>query len=434
MMLKLKKYFHILIAYLSYWFYGRPSRKLVVIGVTGTKGKSTTCRLITSVLEGGGFKTGMLSTVEFQIGEKRWKNDKKMTMLGKGQIQKLLREMVKENCTHVVIETSSEGILQNRHLGMNYDVAVFTNLGVEHAERHGGYENLRSDKGKMFSSLSKSSRKKINGKKVEKIIVVNGDDSEAEYFLKFNADKKISYGFDANEFNGVEKIIGQYILDDDQSLKVGSTIFKINILGKFNLYNGLAAIAAGKIFGLSDEQISNGLKSVRLVEGRMEFVDAGQNFRVVVDYAHEPMSLTALFSSLRKLVNGRIIAVVGSDGGGRDKQKRSKMGKIAGEMADVVVVTDVNCYDEDPFQIAEMLAGGAREVGKMDGKDLFVEVDRAVAFDVAFSKAEKGDIVAITAKGTEPYIAIAKGQKIPWDDRKVARAILEEKYVIGETL
>src|SRR3989339_616452 len=154
----LKKIIHFLLAWFAYWFYGRPSRKLLVIGVTGTKGKSTTCRLIASVLEAGGHKIGMLSTVEFQIGEKRWLNNKKMTMLGRGQIQKMLREMVKAGCKYAVVETSSEGILQYRHVGLNYDIAVFTNLGTEHSERHGGFENLKRDKGKIFAGLANTTK------------------------------------------------------------------------------------------------------------------------------------------------------------------------------------------------------------------------------------------------------------------------------------
>lgn len=425
----LKKIFHKFIAWFAYWFYGRPSRHLVVIGVTGTKGKSTTCRLIASVLEKGGYKVGLLSTVEFQIGEKRWLNDKKMTMLGKGQIQRMLREMVDSGCTHVVVETSSEGILQYRHYGLNYDVAVFTNLGPEHAERHGGYENLKMDKGKLFASLKKSFKKEINGKSVEKVIVVNGDDVEAKYYLSFWADKKFAFTFENKVYDGVEVVKAIKTESDDQMFMIEQDEFRLKIPGAFNLYNGLAAAVVGKLFGFSSKQISDGLASVDLVPGRMEFIELGQLFKVVVDYAHEPMSLAALFSALRKMTKGRIIGVIGSDGGGRDKLKRAKMGKVSGELAEILVITDVNCYDEDPKEIAEMLAIGARESGKIDGKDLFVEIDREKGIEKAMNLAQPGDIVAITAKGTEPYIGVAGGKKIAWDDREVAKKIISEKYV-----
>lgn len=426
-----KKIKHYLIAVAAYWWYGRPSRKLIVVGVTGTKGKSTTCRLVASVLEAGGYKVGMLSTVEFQVGEKRWANDKKMTMLGLGQIQKMLREMVRVGCQYAVIETSSEGILQYRHYGLNYDIAVFTNLGTEHSERHGGFENLKQDKGKMFAALA-SRRKKLFGKKISKVIIANVDDQHSEYYLNFSADEKWGFGLGVNKAEGSKShtLVGKIVGNDSgrSQFVVGGENYSLNIIGDFNVYNAMAAVAVGKSQGLSPIQISTGLMNVKQVEGRMEFIDCGQPFKVVVDYAHEPLSLTALFKTLKDLVakdSGRVIAVVGSDGGGRDVSKRGKMGAVAGELADIVVVTDVNCFDEDPKAIAEMLAVGAREVGKIEGKDLFVEVDRRKGIELAIKLALPGDVVVVTAKGTEPCIVVAGGKRLPWDDRVVAKEILQ---------
>ncbi|MEK7625602.1 MAG: UDP-N-acetylmuramyl-tripeptide synthetase [Patescibacteria group bacterium] len=427
---KIKRLFHFILAFVAYWFYGRPSRKLVVIGVTGTKGKSTTSRFIAEVLEAAVYKVGLLSTVEFQIGEERWLNDRKMTMLGRGQIQSMLRKMVNKKCTHVVVETSSEGILQYRHYGLNYDVAVFTNLGTEHSERHGGYENLRSDKGQMFASLTLGKRKKVKGKIIPKVIVANGDDKEARFFLSYPADRKYLFTFNPDHpaVENVEIVTGR-IESKHHGFVVGNEMYKLSLLGKFNCENALAAVVVGKSFGIDPGQIADGLLKVELVPGRMEFIDEGQLFKVVVDYAHEPMSLTALFSTLRSLTTGKLIAVVGSDGGGRDKQKRERMGEIAGQMADIVVITDVNCYDENPTEIAEMLAKGARAAGKMDGNDLFIQVNRREAMKAAFAMARQGDIVVVTAKGTEPYIGVANGKRIPWDDRKVSRELIREAYV-----
>lgn len=412
----------------AYWFYGRPSRKLIVVGVTGTKGKSTTCRFVASVLESGGFKVGLLSTVEFQIGEKRWLNDKKMTMLGLGQIQKMLRQMVKAGCQYAVVETSSEGIMQYRHYGLNYDVTVFTNLGTEHSERHGGFENLKQAKGKLFAGLM-SYRKKFAGKNINKVSIANVDDKHAEFFLNFPADEKWGFGLTESAFKE-KNIIGKIESVDDgrPTFTVGEEKYSLNIIGDFNVYNALAAIVVGKSQGLNPTQIALGLKNVKQVEGRMEFVDCGQPFKVVVDYAHEPLSFTALFKTLKNLIakdNGKVIAVIGSDGGGRDVGKRGKMGQVAGEIADVVVVTDVNCFDEDPHAIAEMLAVGARAAGKIDGKDLFIEVDRRKGIELAIKLARPGDAVAITAKGTEPCMVVAGGKRLPWDDRAVAREILQ---------
>ena len=453
-MSKLKKIIHFILAYSAYWRYGRPARKLIVVGVTGTKGKTTTSRLIASVLQAGGNKVGLLSTVEFQIGEKRWLNDKKMTMLGRGQIQKLLKEMVEAGCKYVVVETSSEGILQYRHIGLLYDISVFTNLGTEHQERHGGFENLRRDKGKIFAQLKNSANKIIDGVKIPKIIIANTDDKNADYYLQFKADEKwsfnviprtkeesLSQSIDGQRSFGVltpqddRRVIGKNITSDETGVNFEAQEhkFRLNILGEFNVYNALAAIAVGQSQGISMDKIAAGLSSVKLVEGRMEIVEVGpdsarastgkQNFKVIVDYAHEPMSLTELFTSLRHMAgkDGKIIAVVGSDGGGRDKGKRTKMGEISGRLADMTVISDVNCYDEDPKEIAEMLAVGARQAGRKDGVDLFIIVDRREGIAKAVSLARAGDIVVITAKGTEPFIGMANGKKIPWDDRRVAR-------------
>ncbi len=427
---KIKKIIHFLLAVIAYWWYGRPARKLIVVGVTGTKGKTTASRLVASVLESGGNKVGLLSTVEFQIADKRWLNDKKMTMLGRGQIQIMLRDMVRAGCKYVVVETSSEGILQYRHVGLLYDIVVFTNLGTEHHERHGGFENLRRDKGKIFAQLMDTKNKIFNGVKAPKIIIANTDDKNADYYLQFKADEKLVYGLVRSSQFAVPSIIGSNVSSDNGGVnfEANDYKFRLNIIGEFNVYNALAAIAVGQSQNISIENIANGLASVKLVEGRMESVEAGQDFKVIVDYAHEPMSFTELFHSLRKMVGAdhKIIAVVGSDGGGRDKGKREKMGEITGRLADIAVISDVNCYDEDPAEIAEMLAKGARFAGRKDNTDLFVVVDRREGIKKAISLARTGDVVVITAKGTEPFIGVANGQKIPWDDRRVAKEILEE--------
>lgn len=422
-----KSIYHYIVAILAYVYYGRPAKKLIVVGITGTKGKSSTARFIAEVLRAGGNKVGLLSTVEFQIADKRVLNDKKMTMLGRGQIQKMLRDMVLSGCRYAVVETSSEGILQFRHIGINYDVCVFTNLGTEHSERHGGFENLRRDKGKIFSGLMKQKNKIIDGHKVEKIIVANLDDNNAQYFLKFNADKKITFGF-----TRPADIFGKIISSDENGtvMECGGAEYKIFIPGMFNAYNALASVAVGRAFDIYDADIAKGIAGVKLIEGRMESIDVGQPFKVLVDYAHEPMSLTELFKTARQMVGtqNKIIAVIGSDGGGRDKAKREEMGNVAGRLCDIVVITDVNCFDEDPDEIIKMLAVGAIKAGKSEGKELFLETDRREGVSRAINLAKPGDIVLITAKGTEPCMVFANGRKIPWNDRRVAKEILQSIY------
>src|SRR3989344_224563 len=427
----MRKLVHFLRAWLAYWRYSRPARKLVVIGITGTKGKSATCRFVASALEAGGHKVGLLSTVEFQIGDKRWLNDRKMTMLGRGEIQKMLKDMVRAGCDYAVIETSSEGILQYRHYGLCYDVAVFTNLGTEHSERHGGFEKLKEDKGKMFAALN-FCHKKINGQKIKKVIVANVDDSHSEYYLNFPTDEKWGYGVEVKNNNGVEEhktlsACSISLKENGSEYFVANQKYILNLPGQFNIYNSLAATAVAFSQGITPDQVTTGLEKVTLIPGRMEMIEEGQNFKVIVDYSHEPMRLTELFTTLRQMVGGhKIIALVGYDGGGRDVGKREKMGEIAGKLADTVIITDVNCFDEDPVQIAEMLAKGARKAGKKDDLDLLIEVDRRKAIALGLSKAKPGDVVVITAKGTEPIIAIAGGERIPWDDRVVAREELKK--------
>lgn len=391
------KIYHRLLANLGAFLYGYPSIKMVVIGVTGTKGKSTTSYFIAKILEEAGYKAGLTSTALFKIGEKEWLNKTKMTMLGRFALQKLLKNMVEAGCKYVVVETSSEGILQSRHIGIDYDVAVFTNLTPEHLESHGGFENYKKAKGELFKQLSKSVRKKINGKEVEKIIVANGDNEHSKYFLSFNADKKIKFGFQ----------------------ELG---FKMNILGKMNVYNALAALSVAKVLGIDLKIAKKALQNIKNVPGRMEFIEEGQNFKVVVDYAHEIESFKQLYETIEKIPHKKIIHVFGATGGGRDKSRRPKMGEIAEKNADILIITTDDPYDEDPAKISDNVIEGVR-----DKKKVLNIVDRKEAISRAIEIAEKNDIILITGKGSEQAMVVKGGKKIPWDDREIVRKFLRKK-------
>jgi UDP-N-acetylmuramoyl-L-alanyl-D-glutamate--2,6-diaminopimelate ligase len=427
MLNKLKKIYHFILAVVAYWFYGRPSRKMIMIGVTGTKGKSTTCRLIASALGTRGDKVGMLTTVEWQIGDKVMKNNKKITMLGRGLIQKMLRKMSHQGCYYAVVEISSQGILQFRHYGLDLDIVVFTNLAPEHIEAHGGFENYKKSKAVIFQELKKQKNKIINEQEIKKIILVNIDDSNAEYYLNFPADKKITFGIKNNEANvrgvvhSTNKLQTVFLVDNHE--------FILPMAGEFNIYNALPAVVLAREFGLTDEKIAQSFKQVKQIDGRMEFIEAEQPFNVIVDFAHETLSYVELFKAIRKFTTGKIIALIGSDGGGRDKQKRSKMGQIAGELCDVVIVTEVNCYDENSADIIATVASGARVAGKCDGENLFLEENRRQAIILAFGLAKADDTVVLVGKGGESGIIQAHGKKIPWDDREVAREeLLKMKF------
>lgn len=406
-------WYHRALAALGAFVYGYPSKKLTVIGVTGTNGKSTTAYFIAKILDSAGYKTGITSTALFKIADREWLNDKKMTMLGRFQLQRMLRDMVRAGCQYAIIETSSEGIAQHRHRGINYDVAVFTNLTPEHLEAHGGFEQYKQAKGELFAM-------------VQKTIVVNADDEYAEYFLSFRADQKVIFSLNPATTVG-EAGIGEIIAEDVKTNATGATFsvfgtpFTVALPGRHNVYNALAAIATANALGVSLPECAVGLKKVTGVPGRMERIDEGQPFTVIVDYAPEVASMERLYETVRDIPHKRILHVLGSCGGGRDRDRRAKLGRMAGENADIVFVTNEDPYDDDPMEIISEVAGGAVAAGKQDRENLFRMIDREQAIEQAIAAAQPGDLVLITGKGCEQAICVADGKKIPWDDREVAR-------------
>ncbi len=428
------------LAFLGALVYRFPSRKLIVIGVTGTKGKTTTCVLLTHILEAAGYKVGMTTTALFRIAGREWLNNTKQTMQGRLTMQKLLRRMVREECTIAVIETSSEAIKQYRHTWINYQAAILTNLSPEHIESHGSFEKYREAKGKLFRETAKQRNS---------LAVVNLDEKDTDYFLQFPAKKKIGF-----TLNGVQNTEAQQTLfatnrnvtERKSSFMVGESTFHLHLGGIFNVANALAALAVARNLNIDDKTIQKGFDRVQSVPGRMEYIDEGQDFDVVVDYAHEPRSLEAIYTVLKSKTRGKLIAILGAAGGGRDKQKRARLGELAAQYADVVIVTDEDPYDEDPRAIMDMVAEGARFFGKTSGVEeerrdgstpdveekkhhCTVEIieDRKNAIKNAIKQAQSGDVVIITGKGCEPWIIRANGKKVPWDDREIVRKALQEK-------
>lgn len=411
--------YHYLIAIIAAIYYGFPSKKMVIIGVTGTKGKTSAINFIWSCLMEGGYKTGIISTANIRIGEKEFLNKYHMTMPGRFTIQNLMAQMLKEGCTHCIVETTSEGIKQNRHKGIYYDIGVFTNLSPEHLDSHGGsFEAYKLMKTKMFASLS-SYKKFINGKLIEKVIIANRDSEHVDTFLNFKADKKITFAL-KNEANNIASNVEE--TSSGVSFELDKNIFNIGIIGKFNVYNALPAIIISRIFGISDSVIKKGLMELKIIPGRMEKIEEGQNFTVIVDYAHEKESMTNLLQTVTnmKQTDSKIIILLGAEGGGRDKNKRPIMGDLVGKMADYVVVSNVDPYDDDPEQILEDIAKSAEIAGKKRDDNLFIIEDRRSGIKKALSLAEANDIVLITGKGAEQSMVI-KGERIPWDDRDIVR-------------
>ena len=418
--------YHLIFAALAAFYYGWPSKKMIVIGITGTKGKTSAANFIWSVLTAGGHKTGLIGTANIKISEIEMLNKYHMTMPGRFILQKLLRQMADAGCEFVIVETTSEGIKQWRHFGIFYDVAIFTNLTPEHLEAHGNsFEKYKEAKGKMFKIIKNGKRKIIGGKEIKKIIIVNYDDPHKEYFLNFPADKKINFGTKEGSDFQADKIRNT---EEGLEFLVGSTPYQINISGKFNVYNALPAVAIGSVFGVSSEQIREGLKNLKNIPGRMEKIDEDQDFTVFVDYAHEKEGMSAVLETASEMAMqsiGKVIVLLGAEGGGRDKAKRPILGEIAAKNADFIVVSNVDPYEDDPKEICEDIAVATEKFGKTRGKNLFIIEDRREGIKKAISLANKNDVVLITGKGSEQSIVIG-GRRFPWDDRTVVREELNK--------
>lgn len=433
-------WYHFILAKLAAFVFGHPSDKMIVVGVTGTKGKTTTCNMIASVLEASGKKVGLATTANFKIAEKEWLNDKKMTMLGRFALQKLLKRMVVAGCTYAIIETSSEGIKQYRNVGINYDLAVFTNLSPEHLEAHGTFENYKAAKGKLFSGLAAGKNKKLGPQfigGIPKTIIVNADDELAGYFLSFKAERKLKYALDELSCDTSDEIgdstemclvphnlevksTGTFFSYDDQK-------FNLKLLGKFNVYNALAAITVGLALNIPLEKIRQGLNNLKTVPGRMEFIENEKGITVIVDYAHEPKSIKSVYSAICnfKEPDSKIIGVTGSAGGGRDKARRPVLGRLANRFCDIVIVTNEDPYDENPEEIIDQVLAGVLEDSNRElNKNVFKILDRKEAIQKAIELARPHDLVILTGKGAEQWIMGNNGSKIPWDERSVVREIL----------
>jgi UDP-N-acetylmuramoyl-L-alanyl-D-glutamate--2,6-diaminopimelate ligase len=417
-------FYHRVLAWVAAWVEGFPSERLIVIGVTGTRGKSTTSYLIAKALEAGGATVGLTSTVYFKIGEREWLNDTKMTMLGRFRLQRMLREMVRAGCTHVVIETSSEGILQSRHAGINYDVAVFTNLSREHLEAHGGFESYKRAKQELFSQLM---RKPHKGKQ-KKVNIVNLDSPHALDFSTISADAHWGFGQEPPPaaFGGTVVPISNVHCDlEGCAFDIDHTTLHLQLLGAFNVANAAAALTVGLALGFPIDRMRTAFETLTLMPGRMERIDEGQPFQVMVDYAHDEASFEAMFDAVKMMKFRRIIHVFGSAGGVRDHAKRPVLGRLSGTHADLVVITNEDCWDEDPQKIIREIKAGALSVGKKEGIDLYTVLDRREGIRKGLALAGPNDLVLVTGKGTEQFIVYAPNQRKPWDDRVVTRQLLK---------
>lgn len=428
---KLKNFYHLFQAILANIWFGFPSRKIKVIGVTGTDGKTTAVQMIGKILEEFGKPAcnathsvaggvALASTINFKIGSQEKVNATKFTTLSSFKVQEFIAKAVKSECEYLILETSSHSLDQYRVWGIKYDTAVITNVTREHLDYHKTMENYRKTKMLLFKNA--------------RVAVVNGDMERAEDFLGFGNEEKYIYTTENKKFSpkadlpmaGKTKIIKADNIDlglDGSRYQIQDTKYKLHLPGKFNIENALAATCVGLVYGVDLETSAKALEKIKGVPGRLEKVPNDRGLEVIIDYAVTPNALEKLYSlasEAKKAKNlGNIIAVFGSCGE-RDRGKRPIMGKIVSSYADYVIVTNEDPYGEDPEQIIDEVFSGVKD--RVEGKNCWRIVDRREAIKKALQLAKHGDIVVVSGKGAEEIMAVGK-ERISWNDKKV---ILEE--------
>lgn len=431
----IRNIYHLFQAICANIFFAFPSRKIKIIGVTGTNGKTTTVQMITRILEEAGHRVAMASTINFKIAEKEWVNKTKFTTLSSFAIQKFIQDAIKTKCEYLVLETSSHALDQNRVWGVEYDVAVITNVTREHFDYHKNIEKYRRAKEKLFRMAS--------GRKG--ILVANLTMDRPEDFLGYRAKEKYGYAaklpipsFLKSLQSQLQTIMAKEIkLDVDHSkFMVNGQLFKINLPGEFNIENALAAICAGISQNIALETMAEALEKITGVPGRSERVPNEKGLNIIIDYALTPDSLEKFYMLVHraKKPGAKIIAVFGSCGE-RDRGKRPIMGKIVAKFSDYAIVTNEDPYHEDPQRIIDEIFRGVVVTNKEkaldksvhakhkeEGKNCWRIMDRRVAIAKALKLAEAGDFIIVTGKGAEETMAIGD-ERIPWNDKKV---ILEE--------
>lgn len=398
---------------------GFPARGLKVIGVTGTDGKTTTSTLIYTMLNDAGLKTGLMTTIGYGVPGDWRDNHVHMTTMPTRPMLERIRELKRMGIEWLVLETTSHALAQNRVWGVPYSVAVMTNLTHEHLDYHGTFERYREAKLRLFKLTNAHAGGFRAG-------IVNADDPSAPYFMAA-VKNPVTYGVQATTADLRATDIVSSANGSQYKVKLDGhdLTWRVNLPGSFNVYNSLAAAGVGRVLGLKPEAIAKGLAALKTVEGRMNSIDEGQDFALIVDFAHTPESFEKILSSMRDLAKGKLIVVFGS-AGRRDVSKRAKQGASAGKWADLVVVTEEDDRDVDGVEIMNQIAGGAEESGKVRDQDLFLVHDRTAAIQFAVGKAQAGDTVLLLGKGHEKTIERADGEH-PWDELGTARAALRQR-------
>lgn len=396
--------YHLFLASLGAVIYGFPSRDLKIVAVTGTKGKTSVTEILNTILETAGYKTALQNGIRFKIDKESELNLFKMSTPGRFFLQQFLSKAKKANCDWVILEITSEAARLYRHKYIDLDAFIFTNLAPEHIERHGSYESYREAKLSIANNLK--------AKKDRSIMIVNAKDKESKHFLKKEAHEYFKY--DISDYD-------PYSFDNDKiTFRLDKTTIYSKLHGKFNLENILAAVTFAKAIGISDEVIKEGIEKIEKIPGRVESIENDRSFDIYVDYAHTAESLQALYQSFP---NKKLVCVLGSTGGGRDRWKRPKMGEVADIYCSEIILTNDDPYEEDPMEIVEQMKIA------INSTPTEIILDRRKAINKALSKANKGDVILITGKGTDPYLMEAGNKKTPWNDAEVVREELQKLEV-----
>jgi UDP-N-acetylmuramoyl-L-alanyl-D-glutamate--2,6-diaminopimelate ligase len=408
--------YHFLWAWTGAHLHGHPSKKLFVIGVTGTKGKTTTLELINAILEAAGKRTALISSLRLKVGDESEKNKIGNSMPGRGYLQKFLHRAARAKCNYALVEVTSQGVVAHRHRFIHWNMGVLTNLAPEHIESHGSFENYRAAKLEFLKYVIEKGGK----------VFLNRDDKNVDFFVEALSEyEPIMYSKDDEFFrDSLPRIRSAKLRRDNKESHF--------LASPFNEENIAVAVAIAKELGISNTNIENAILAFEGVQGRMEFVHMG-DYTAVVDYAHTPESLEAAYvaatpPSSREFPHPRLICVLGAAGGGRDTWKRPAFGTIAADHCDEIILTNEDPYDEDPAAIMDEIETGIPQPLR-EGQHVYKILDRVEAINKAIALARPGDIVIGTGKGSEDWIHAAGGRKIPWGERAVFEAALEKKRV-----
>jgi len=403
---RVRPLYHRFLALFAALWYRFPSRSILVIGITGTKGKTTTVELVADIFKNAGYKTAVSNSLRFKVGHRSWKNTTKTSMPGRFMIQKLLRLAVNEHCDVFILEMTSEGAKQFRHTFINLDAFVFLNIAPEHIESHGSYKNYLNAKITLASALTRSKKKR-------KILLLNRDYDESKEFLALKDKVDEVYTFSIKDAEPYR------VLSEGIVFRLEGEDIRSSLPGEFSIKNAVAASAIARVFDVPPSAIRKTFTEFKSLRGRVEKIESKEDFDVYVDNAHTPDSFEAI---LKSFPTKRIIAVFGSAGGGRDKWKRPALGRVADTYATEIILTTEDSYDEDPEEILEEIASGIRTVTPE------IIVDRREAIRTALRRGRINTAILILGKGSEPYQTI-RGVTHEWDDASVVREELEEIHI-----